>query len=153
MTAALGVNATKYATPTGSNILDQATSRAGVYAIYDEYEAAALANASTIKMGTPLPVGARVINVILYSDDLGSTVTCDVGDADDADRYLDGVDMTNANDVVSLLGAGTRLGRIDGFGYRVLGKGTVSGGDDTQVIITTAGIWTGTLKMIIEYMI
>lgn len=149
----LGVNAAKYATPTGSNILDQATSRAGVYAIYDEYEAKALADASTIKVGTPLPIGARVINVIVFSDDMGSTVTCDVGDADDADRYLDGIDMTNTNDCVSMLYAPTRLSEIDGFGYRVLGTGKVSGGDDTQVIITTAGIWTGTVKVVIVYMI
>jgi len=152
MAAVKGVNRTKADLPIGSSILGQSTSDAKICAIYDEYEAAALATASTIAMGTPLPVGARVLNVILYSDDMGSTVTCDVGDADDADRYLDGIDVTNANDVHSLLGAGTRLGEIDGFGYVVLGTGA-NGADDTQVIITTAGIWTGTLKLVVIYAI
>lgn len=152
MSAVYGVNATKFLTPTGSNILDQATFNAEVKMMYDSYEASALATASTITMGGKLPVGARIINVILYSDDMGSTVTCDVGDADDADRYLDGVDVTNANDVHSLLGAGTRLGEIDGFGYTVLGTGA-NGGDDTQIVITTAGIWTGTLKLMVIYAI
>jgi len=153
MAAVKGVNRTKADLPIGSSILGQATSDAKVCMIYDTYEASALENASTIAMGTKLPVGARVINVILYSDDMGSTVTCDVGDADDADRYLDGINVTNANDVHSLLGADTRLGEIDGFGYVVLGTGAVSGGDDTQVIITTAGIWTGTLKLMVIYAI
>lgn len=146
MAAVLGVNATKIATgPTGSNILGQGTANAGVYAMYDEYEASALETASTITMGSPLPIGARVLNVILYTDDMGSTVTCDVGDADDADRYLDGVDVTNANDVHSLLGAGTRLGEIDGFGY------VVDGTNDQQILITTAGIWSGTVKIVVIY--
>lgn len=152
MSAVYGVNATKFLTPSGSNILDQATFNAEVKMMYDSYEASALASGSTITMGGKLPVGARVINVILFSDDMGSTVTCDVGDADDADRYLDGVDLTNANDCVSMLYAPTRLSEIDGFGYVVLGTGA-NGSDDTQIVITTAGILTGTLKLVVIYAI
>jgi hypothetical protein len=145
-TAEFGVNATKIATgPTGSNILGQGTACAGVYAMYDEYEADALTTGSTITMGSPLPIGARILNVILYTDDMGSTVTCDVGDAGDTDRYLDGIDVTNANDVHSLLGAGTRLGEIDGFGY------VITGTNDQQILITTAGVWGGTVKLVVIY--
>lgn len=145
-TAEYGVNATKVATgPTGSNILGQATANAGVYAMYDEYEAAALTTGSTITMGSPLPIGARILNVIVFSDDMGSTVTCDVGDAGDTDRYLDGIDMTNANDCLSLLYAPTRLSEIDGFGY------VITGTNDQQILITTAGVWTGTVKLVVLY--
>jgi hypothetical protein len=147
MSAVYGVNATKLLTPSASNIIDQSTLHSEVKMMYDEYEASALATASTITMGGKLPVGARILNVILYNDDMGSTVTCDVGDADDADRYLDGVNLTNANDCNSLLIAGTRLGEIDGFGY------VIDGDDDDQIVITTAGILTGTLKLIVLYAI
>lgn len=153
MSAVYGVNATKLLTPSADSIIDQSTLHSEVKMMYDSYEASALATASTIAMCDKLPVGARVIAIALMNDDLGSTVTCDVGDADDADRYLDGVSLTNANDVNSTFYAPTRLSEIDGFGYRVLGTGAISGGDDQQLIITTAGILTGTLKMIVLYAI
>lgn len=140
-----GVNATKAKTPIGANIIDQATQDSKLCVAFDTYEASALETASTIDMCAKLPVGARIINVILYTDDMGSTVTCDVGDADDPDRYLDGIDVTNANDVHSLLGAGTRLGEIDGFGY------VITGGKDQQIQILTAGVWTGTVKLAVVY--
>jgi hypothetical protein len=83
----LGVNATLAAAgSTGSNIIGQATVNAAVKAIYEEYEASALANASTLNMGTLLPVGARILHVRFMWDDMGSTVTMKVGDAADDDR-------------------------------------------------------------------
>jgi hypothetical protein len=142
MSAVLGVNATLAAAGSiGSNIIDQATVGAVVKCIYDEYEASGLATASTITMGTLLPVGARILHVRLSWDDMGSTVTMKVGDAGDDDRYIvAGTSLTTAN-------GSTDINAIAGFGY------VITGTSDTQIVITTAGIWTGTLKMIVEYAI
>lgn len=152
MSEVKGVYNTLADSPIGSNI-SNLVQDAKLCVAYDEYEAKALANASTIEMCAPLPVGARIVNVIVYTDDMGSTVTCDVGDADDADRYLDGISLTTANTCFPLAGYTNALGEIDGFGYQILGTGLISGGDDTQIIVTTAGIWTGTLKLMVIYAI
>jgi hypothetical protein len=142
-----GANATKALTPSGSDIIDQASGNAKLCVTYDSYEASALASASTIMMGSKLPVGARVIDVAIMADDMGSTVTCDVGDVADPDRYLDGVPVTTATESWSLLSDTANLGEINGFGY------VITGDDDDQIMITTAGIWTGTIKMAVFYAI
>lgn len=142
MSAVKGVNATLAANgSTGSNIIDQANIGAGVKIVYDEYEASALANASTITLGTELPVGARILDVRFCWDDMGSTVTFKAGDADDDDRYIvSGTNVTTAN-------GSTGINAITGFGYQI------DGDDDTQIVVTTAGIWTGTFKMLLTYAI
>jgi len=98
-------------------------------------------------MGSKLPVGARVIDVAIMADDMGSTVTCDVGDVADPDRYLDGVPVTTATESWSLLSDTANLGEIDGFGY------VITGDDDDQIMITSNGLWTGTIKMAVFYAI
>lgn len=142
MSAVKGVNATLEAAGSfGSNIIDQATVGAGVKLMYDEYEASGLANASTITMGTTLPVGARILDIRFMWDDMGSTVTFKAGDAGDDDRYVvSGTSVSTAN-------GATSINAIAGFGY------VITGTDDTQIVLTTAGIWTGTLKMLVTYAI
>ena len=141
MAAVKGVNATKADFPIGSSIIDQGTMNSKVVAVYDQYTAAALETASTITMGGKIPKGARIVDLVLFSDDMGSTVTMKVGDAGDDDRYIAaGSNVTNANDRAA-------LNLTAGFGYQVTGV------NDDQIVITTAGIWTGTIKMILEYMI
>jgi hypothetical protein len=140
MSAVKGVNATKEAAGfIGSNILDQGMAGGFVKAIVDTYEASALADASTITMGTKLPVGATILDVIFQWDDMGSTVTFKAGDAGDDDRYMvAGTDVTTANGKAS-------ISNIAGRNY------VITGTSDTQIIVTTAGIWTGTLNMTVLY--
>jgi len=140
MAAVLGVNATKAAAGfTGANILDQGQAGASLNVIVDTYEASALANASTITMGTIIPTGATIIDVVFQWDDMGSTVTFKAGDATDDDRYVvSGTSVTTANGRVS-------MNAIAGNGY------VVTGTADNQVIVTTAGIWTGTFNMTVIY--
>ena len=139
MSAVLGVNATKQAAGfIGSNILDQGQ-KGGVNVMFDTYEASALANASTITMGTKLPVGATIVDVIFQWDDMGSTVTFKAGDATDDDRYIvASTDVTTANGKAS-------ISNIAGRGYKVTGV------SDDQIIVTTAGIWGGTFTMTLLY--
>jgi len=141
MSAVLGVNATKAAAGfIGANILDQGQNGT-VKAIFDTYEASALANASTITMGQKLPVGATIVDVIFQWDDMGSTVTFKAGDATDDDRYIvASTDVTTANGKAS-------ISNIAGRGYKITGVA------DDQIIVTTAGIWGGTFSMTVLYAI
>lgn len=111
--------------------------------MYDEYEAAALAAGSIIKMGVPLPIGARVKNITVFHDDLGSTnCTLSVGDAGAAARYIAAF-ATGSAGKQSMEGAN---GAIDGWFYKITGN------NDTDILITTAGsAATGTIKIDVEY--
>lgn len=141
-----GVQATKTLTPTGANIVDPGLLGGRVRCMVDTYEAAAVAAGSTIQMGQALPKGARVLNVILAHDALGAA-TVDVGDADNADRYIDGADVSSAGVVGS-----DEAALVDGLAYKVLGTGATASGDDKTILITTiSAAITGTIKLIVYY--
>ena len=141
-----GVQSTKTLTPTGANIVSPGLLGGRVRCMVDSYEAAAVGAGSTIQMGQALPVGAKVLNVILAFDALGSA-TIDVGDADNVDRYVDGVDVSSAGVFGSVEAA-----LIDGIAYEVLGTGATASGDDTTILLTTiSASITGTIKLIVFY--
>lgn len=142
MATVYGVYATKYNDPTPDNIVDGAYSKGSVCSFYDEYEASSLAANDVIKFGPKLPAGARVIDIIVNFDDLGTGTTLDVGDGNDADRYLDGVDTATAAGKSSMSGSSGTIGPINGVGYVV---GTNS--SDNQLQATNLGASaTGTIK-------
>ena len=109
----------------------------------DTYEADTLANPSTIKMGGKITKGARILAVLLAYDALGGSVTLDVGDAEDINRYLNAVDVSSAGSKLSDL--------VDGIDYET----DESDADnlDTQILITAGGSGTvsGTIKLITFY--
>lgn len=86
-----------------------------------------------------LPAGLMVISVSLSFEDLGTSVTLDVGDSSDPNRYLDGVDAATA-------AGSTEIGLIfAGQNYVV---GTNSG--DNQILITVAdAAATGSVKIVV----
>ena len=100
-----------------------------------EYEASALEAASTIHIGTPIPKGARIVEIVVLADDLGtSTTTLEVGDSGDTDRFIAAYASGSAT-FKSL----TKDGKIDNLHYQFTA--------DTQLLITTAvGAITGTIK-------
>jgi len=141
-----GVQATKTLTPTGANIVSPGLLGGRVRCMVDTIECAASAIGATIQMGQSLPVGAKVLSVILAHDALGSA-TVDVGDADNADRYIDGADVSSAGVVGSVEAA-----LVDAIGYEVLGTGATASGDDTTILITVIGATlTNTMKLIVLY--
>jgi hypothetical protein len=101
---------------------------------YDKYVASSLA-AGTISVAT-LPAGAIVYDVILHTDDMGSSTTAKVGDASDDDRFITSTDTATAAAI-------TRLNASAGFGYEYSAT--------TDIIITTTGTSTGTFKIAIFY--
>ncbi len=138
MAAVKGVNITNLdATPV---VLPDAREWHGRLRVqYDTYEASALTAGSSITMAR-LPAGARVYDIIVHHDDLGTASgTLEVGDAANSARFLAafatgsaGSRSMSANDV------------IDGVGYEYT--------TETDIIITTAGASiTGTIKMLVFY--
>ncbi len=109
--------------------------------IYDEYEASGLASGSTITVGVPVPKGARIANVTVMHDDLGTTAgTLEVGITGDTNRFLTAFATGSAGKQTM---TGT-YGDIDYWYYQTTA--------DTDIIITTAGATiSGTIKIEVEY--
>lgn len=134
MSAVLGVNYTKALTPSVDNIVTPGVLRGNVKIYQDIYEAAGLANPSTIQVGKQLIVGIKVLFIILTFDALGAGTTLSVGDAASATRYINAV-ATNA--------AGSKRSDLtDGMNYVVTGTN-----DDIIVITLGGGAATGTIAI------
>ena len=105
---------------------------------FDSFEASSLASGSDISVAR-LPKGAKVWDVVIMHDALGSGVTLAVGDSADADRYVTATAAANAG-VISMHNDGA----IDGFGFEQTAE--------TDVLITTGGgTANGTIKIKIVY--
>lgn len=133
-----GVNFTLDEAGTSGSLLAAGTFRGKNRVYVDSYEAAALAAGSTIKLGPKqLQPGIIIIGIAIYFDALGGA-TVDVGDADDADRYIDGAD-------VSAIGK-SESDRPDGANYAIVGQfaGTT---DDIILLTTITAAITGTIKI------
>lgn len=143
MATVYGVNATKVLTPTAANRVDSGEMTGRLRIMYDSYEGAAADIGTVIYIGDLLPLGARVYG-IYYSCDALSSVTIDVGDLEDDNRYVNDLSVTSATSGYSCL--------VDGFGYQV--DETTASTSDRQIIVTTAGAaMTGTLKIGVVYSI
>ena len=130
---------------TGNKDLDKKTARALVgtttivaTAVIDT----ALVASDTIELAV-IPAGATITEIVLGNDNgLGTTMTLDVGDADDADRFIDGADFSGDATVA-------RIDEGAGVGY------TYS--SETTLIATAAtaasGTTDGTLKAVITYVV
>ena len=105
---------------------------------FDSFEASSLASGSDISVAR-LPKGAKVWDVVIMHDALGSGVTLAVGDSADADRYVTATAAANAG-VISMHNDGA----IDGFGFEQTAE--------TDILITTGGAAaSGTIKMKVVY--
>lgn len=104
---------------------------------YDSYEASSLAAGSDISVAR-LPKGAKVYDVIVHFDALGASTTIKVGDSADDDRYIAATATTSAGQMSM-----SQEGAIAGFGYEQTAE--------TDIILTTAGTATGTIKCAVIY--
>lgn len=141
MSAVKGVNRTLMDTPTPANRLDPGLFDGRLKVSHDYYEASALEAGSTIDIGGTLPTNAYVVAILVSYDALGAA-TVDIGDDEDADRYVNDLDVSSAGSNFSMI--------CDGHGYKV--DMTTSSTPDNQVVITTASAAiTGTIKVTIFY--
>lgn len=105
---------------------------------YDSYEASSLASGSDISVAR-LPKGAKVYDVIVHFDALGTSSTVSVGDADDADRFITATSTASAGQMSM-----SQEGAIAGFGYEAPAE--------TDILLTTGGATiTGTIKVAVMY--
>ena len=103
----------------------------------DTYELNSIAADSTIALCGKLPANMMIVGINVVFDALGAGVTLDIGDSDDADRYVDGLDVSSAGQSNAIA--------ISGMQYSI---GTNSG--DNQLVATVLGAAaTGTLKVTI----
>ena len=136
------VNSTTYeAQAAGKIALNQGVAEATLHCVTTTYEASALA-ANTVINLFKLAKGVAIQNFVVAHDDLGTGLTLDIGDAGDADRYVDGLSISTA--------AGSTTGcLVDGVGYVI---GTDTEHDDTVITATLlGGAATGTLKVTCYY--
>lgn len=136
------VNSTTFeAQAAGKVALSQGVADATLHVITTTYEASAAA-ANTVINLFKLPKDVVIQNFVVAHDDLGTGVTLDIGDAGDADRYVDGLDVATA--------AGSATGiLVDGLGYIT---GTDTTNDDTLITATVGGgAATGTIKVTCYY--
>ena len=130
-----GVNFTKQDNPKSTNIIDMGVWGGKIRVQIDTYVTNATEEAgSTIKMAK-LPVGATFLEAILFHGALGATVTFDLGDTNDPDRYADAWDVA---------AAGIKETRAVDLnqGYKVLGAAKTTLGTDDQEIMITTGVAT-----------
>ena len=142
MATVKGVNRTIADATTVSHTLQPGLFGGVVRCMIDTYELDSTVSGTVIEMGGELPEGAQVLAVLLVHDAMGSSVTMDVGDAEDVDRYLDGVDVSSAGSSWSNL--------ADGVEYEI--DMTTASTPDNQVLITTGGATgSGTVKLLTLY--
>lgn len=144
MATVKGVNKTLIDTGGIDSRLAKGTNDARVKCCVDTYEAAAIAAGTVIEMCGDLPIGARIQEIVLHTDDLGNNVTLAVGDAEDDNRYITATDHGAGAELI------TRLNAIAGRDYEI--DNTTATTPDTQILITTAvAAATGTIKLAVYY--
>ena len=142
MTTLYGVNYTKYNTgPTEANVQARGMVSGDVSYMRDTYEASSTTAADVIYVGHPLNAGDRIIGFILSTDDLGTSVTMDIGTSYNDDEFASAVDVQAA--AVS----GNTAIIVDGVDYVI---GTAAGDDIIMLTLNTAAA-TGTIKITVLY--
>lgn len=113
MATLYGSNATLRDVNRPASLIHQGDVNGKIRVAYDEYDLATLGvvlGASDVILMQEIPAGARVLDVIFATDDLGTTGTCNVGWAASADAveaanasgFLTSVDLNTAADVFSM---------------------------------------------------
>ena len=137
MATVSGVNYTLQ-TNTPVDLVLPVDSAGRVRLLYDTYEAAALATASTISWGV-LPKGSRPVDFKLWHDDMGTTCTITLGDTLDPDRLLVATACSAAAGIIVPVVAD--IDKFGGYEYTV----------ETIITSLTSGTFTGTLHLYLFY--
>jgi len=139
-----GANKTIIDAITPSTVLTPGKMGGNVRCMVDTYTGLGTESANdTIEMGTDLPKGATILNVILRMNATGTTAH--VGDAEDPNRYIDtGADNTTtlSNDLYTT-----------GVGYEITDVEATSPYDSQILVTILTGAVTaaGTIDLIVLY--
>lgn len=141
-----GVNRTLKDTPNIASRMAPGLFDGRVKIMYDSYEAdGGETTPDIIEMGPKLPIGAKIIDVILDTDALGGNATLQVGDYETPAHFISATDH----------GAAALISRMDTIAGRMYEIDETTPGattTDRQIIITvgTSAI-TGDIKLIVLY--
>jgi len=144
MATVKGVNKTKIDAGGLANKFERGYVDGRVKTFFDVYEFAGEALGTIVEVGPELPEGAKILEVVLSTDDLGNNVTLAVGDLEDPDRYISATDHGGGTVLT------TRLNKPDGLGYEI--DMTTASTPDNQITVTTAAAAaTGTMNIEVKY--
>lgn len=131
---------TKYAAKVASTVT--ARSEIGVNAITGTYEWAEALEVNDIVQMVKVPKGAKIIDVILGTDDLDTATgnTLSVGDGTTADRFITASTVSQAGGIV-------RMSNIGGMGYVYTADDTI----DIKVIAVGTSATSGTMVLTVLY--
>jgi|TARA_B100001094_G_scaffold17630_2_gene15226 hypothetical protein len=123
-----------------SVLADASEVHGSVRVFKDTYEASSLASGSDITVAR-LPIGAKVVDIHVKADALGSNATLAVGNGTTADKYIAAAAMNTANKLISL----SNDGKIEAIGDEI--TSTI-----TNILVTTGGATTsGTITTVVYY--
>jgi len=123
-----------------SVLADASEVHGSVRVFKDTYEASSLASGSDITVAR-LPIGAKVVDIHVKADALGSNATLAVGNGTTADKYIAAAAMNTANKLISL----SNDGKIEAIGDEI--TSTI-----TDILVTTGGATTsGTITTVVYY--
>lgn len=134
---------TLYSTKVASTV----PSRGGIHltSVHGTYELSAALVVNDVIQMVKVPKGARIVEVILGSDDLDTggspAIILAVGDGTTADRFVTGSTIAQGAGLV-------RLNQVDGIGYVYTAEDTI------DIKVTTApatGATSGTLNLTVIY--
>ena len=132
MSTLYGANKTLARDPSGANQLDPGVFGGNIKCQVDYYEMLTTeSSADVIELGDKLPKDARVLDILVLTEDLADTCTFHIGDYEDPDRYMSSIDGTAA-------GRHTHLEALttDSLGYKC--DDTTPSTSDRQIILTFA---------------
>ena len=134
-----GVNYTlASATATGDKVA-RAEQNGDLRVMYDTYASGGAAD-TVVYLGDKLPKGAVVIAIYLVCNYADASLTLDIGDAADIDRYVDGLDASSAINGLQTVLTG-------GVGYTI---GTATGDDQIQIKLLGATA-SGDIQIAVVY--
>jgi len=123
-----------------SVLADASEVHGSVRVFKDTYEASSLASGSDITVAR-LPIGAKVVDIHVKADALGSNATLAVGNGTTADKYIAATASNTANKLISL----SNDGKIETIGDEI--TSTI-----TNILVTTGGATTsGTITTVVYY--
>ena len=135
MATLYGVNAALVADPTGANLVNQGAIKGRVRVMSDNYVGLGTeANLDVIKIGAPLPVGAKILFAVVSCNAIGGTIG--LGDAVSATRYGSAL----ADNTISY------IDEVGGFQYAIIAT-------TVQLLVTLSAAVTaaGTIKVTVFY--
>ncbi len=134
-----GTNYAKSINPSQSNRNDPGAVGGRVRSLTDNFTFAGEGAGEVINIGKDLVAGAIIHGVIIANVALGGSVTLDVGDSDDPNRYVSAYDANGSVYSDTILVAGL---------HYVIGS---NDGDNTILVTTAGGAATGLMKVTILY--